>query len=203
MMTVYRTKRSPQPSWRKLSSGLLSCLLSLAACSGQMSNQPKLEPLEPSTFFEEGAGSRALVPNTVARGQLRTDSHRYEGTVNGAPAEDFPFPVTLAVVERGRERYNIYCTPCHGYDGYGQGMIVVRGFSPPPSLHEERLRTAPPGYLFQVITNGIGVMYSYGDRVPPDDRWAIIAYIRALQLSQNQTLDAVPADERPQLEASE
>jgi mono/diheme cytochrome c family protein len=126
----------------------------------------------------------------------------YAGLENGTQATDFPFPVTSDVLARGQERYDIYCTPCHGYAGYGDGVIVQRGLTPPPSFHSDRLRAAPVGHFFDVITNGFGVMYSYGDRVQPEDRWAIAAYIRALQLSQDATLDDVPPDVQPTLQAA-
>jgi mono/diheme cytochrome c family protein len=187
---------------RALGFGLL--LLLLAGCGEQrMVEQAKYEVFEPSTFFDDGRSARDLVPNTVARGLARLDTHLYEGVVDGAPATTYPFPITPAVLERGQERYAIFCSPCHGYDGYGDGMIVQRGLSPPPSLHEERLRQVPPGYLFGVITNGIGTMYSYDYRVAPADRWAIIAYIQALQLSQNATIDDIPAEARQALQAVE
>lgn len=179
----------------------LLCLVAITACNG-MENQPKKEPLDPSTFYPDGMSARPIMPYTVARGQLDDDELFYTGLENGAPAEQFPFTVTDEVVVRGQERYNIFCTPCHGYAGYGDGMIVQRGLTPPPSFHSERMRLAPVGHFFGVITNGFGAMYSYGERIPPDDRWAIIAYVRALQLSQNATMDDVPADEVPALEAS-
>ncbi|MCC6456969.1 MAG: cytochrome c [Caldilineaceae bacterium] len=181
---------------------LLLCLLVLTGCNNGMEDQPKYEPFEASTFFDSGMSAQPLVANTVARGQLRADSHLYAGQVAGRPAEEFPFPVTAEIVARGQERYNIYCTPCHGYAGYGDGVIVQRGFSPPPSFHDERLRAATVGHFYSVITNGFGTMYSYADRITPEDRWAIIAYVRALQLSQNATMDDVPADEQPALEAA-
>jgi mono/diheme cytochrome c family protein len=168
-----------------------------------MADQPKFEPYEPNPFFADGASARQLAANTVARGQLRSDSLLYEGLENGEPAQRFPFPITMEVLARGQERYNIFCAPCHGYDGYGQGEIVQRGFSQPASFHEERLRNAPPGYYFAVITNGFGRMYSYAGRVKPEDRWAITAYIEALQISQSATLEDVPPEERARLEASE
>jgi mono/diheme cytochrome c family protein len=175
--------------------------LLLAGCNQyqRMADQPKYETFDPSTFFEDGNASRDLVPNTVARGLAWTDVHLYEGIVDGGPATTYPFPITQEVLLRGQERYNIYCTPCHGYDGYGDGIVVQRGLSPPPSLHEERLRLSPPGYMYGVITNGIGAMYSYAARVNPEDRWAIVAYIQVLQLSQNATLEDVPAEERQTL----
>lgn len=178
-------------------------LLLLSGCAGQrMVQQAKFEPLEANPFFDDGRASRDLVPNTVARGLARTDTHLYEGVMDGAPATSYPFAITPAVLERGRERYAIFCTPCHGYAGYGDGIVVQRGLTPPPSLHDERLRAAPPGYLFTVITDGIGAMYSYKARVPPEDRWAIIAYIQALQLSQHGAPEDLPAEERQRLDAA-
>jgi mono/diheme cytochrome c family protein len=189
-----------------LSSGfltlLLCLLLLLTGCSNGMEVQPKYEPLAPSEFFEDGASARPLTPNTVARGLLMSDTLLYEGRVDGALAQEFPFPVTAEVMARGQERYNIFCSPCHGYSGYGDGRIVQRGLTPPPSFHNDRLRSVPDGYFFEVITNGFGAMYNYGDRVQPEDRWAIIAYVRALQLSQNATLEDVPAEMRAELEAA-
>jgi mono/diheme cytochrome c family protein len=182
--------------------GLLFCLILLAACSNGMDDQPKYEPYEASTFFDNGMSARPHVPNTVARGQLDADSLLYAGQVDGAPAAEFPFPITSEVLARGQERYNIYCTPCHGYAGYGDGVVVQRGFSPPPSFHSERLRILPVGHIFDVITNGIGAMYSYGDGITPEDRWAIIAYMQALQLSQNATLEDVPPEVQPTLQAA-
>jgi mono/diheme cytochrome c family protein len=179
---------------------LLITLMVLAACNG-MEVQPKYQPLQASTFFANGASARPVVPNTVARGQAITDTLLYEGMDKGAPATEFPFPVTDEVLARGQARFNIFCTPCHGYSGYGDGIVVQRGLTPPPSFHTDRLRKAPVGYFFNVITNGFGTMYSYADRVPPEDRWAIIAYIRALQLSQNATLNDVPPDVKPTLQA--
>jgi len=188
--------------WLRSVAFLLALLL-VAGCSNNgMDDQPKYEPYEASNLFENGMSARPIVENTVARGQLNANTLLYAGQTEGTLATDFPFPVTSEVVARGQERYGIYCAPCHGYAGYGDGMIVQRGFSPPPSFHQQRLRDLPVGYYFQVITNGIGRMYSYGDRIQPQDRWAIIAYIRALQLSQNATMDAVPAEIQPTLEAS-
>ncbi|CAN5767360.1 cytochrome c [soil metagenome] len=183
--------------------GLFCCLLFLIACGNpEMKDQKKYEPLEPSTFYPDGKSARELMPNTVARGDLRTDTLLYAGLENGKLAETFPFTITQGVLARGQQRYNIFCAPCHGYDGYGKGMIVQRGFSPPPSFHQDNLRNAPIGHFFDVITNGFGAMYSYGDRVPPGDRWAIIAYIRALQLSQNAKLSDVPPEAKTTLDAS-
>ncbi|MCB0107304.1 MAG: cytochrome c [Caldilineaceae bacterium] len=180
--------------------GLLLSTLLLTSCAGRMVSQAKYEPLEASTFFVDGKSARDLVPNTVAQGQNWMDPLLETGLEDGVPATRFPFPVTADVLQRGQERYDIFCTPCHGIDGYGDGIVVDRGFTPPPSYHSERLRNAPPGYFFDVITNGFGTMYSYGDRVSPADRWAIIAYIQALQRSQNATMADVPPDERAGLE---
>jgi len=183
----------------KVFRGILLCCLFLAACEQQMADQPKYEPLETSTLFADGRSSRPLIPGTVARGHLKTDEHLYTGQSGGALADTFPFLVTREILERGRERYNIFCAPCHDHVGNGRGMIVQRGFQPPPSFHIDRLREAPVGYFFTVITNGFGAMYDYAARIPPRDRWAIIAYIRALQLSQRTLLADVPAEERERL----
>lgn len=179
---------------------LVLCVLCLAACQQEMANQPKYKPYSASTFFADGRAARPLEEGTVARGQLRTDTHFYSGKVDGKLATTLPLPVTRALLTRGRERYNIYCTPCHDAIGSGQGMVVRRGFRRPPSYHIDRLREAPIGHFFDVMTNGFGVMANYAAQVPPGDRWAIAAYIRALQLSQHATLAEVPADQRRQLQ---
>jgi mono/diheme cytochrome c family protein len=239
----------------------LICLLGTTACSREMRQQPRHDPLEFSAFFPDNRASRDPVPGTVARGQLRDDPLLFMGGVGmeqegalrdipgqtgqqgqagqveqvgqqdqegqagqeeqaeqvgqqGQPGEEaqalqagqiagvdlFPFEVTEEVLWRGQERYNIYCMPCHGHVGDGDGMIVRRGFPAPPSLHINRLREAPAGHLFDVITNGWGAMPPYNHQIPPRDRWAIVAYLRALQLSQNATLDDVPAEERGTLQ---
>jgi mono/diheme cytochrome c family protein len=174
-------------------------VLLLSACRLDMHVQPKYKPLAPTSFFDDGRSERPVVPGTVARGHLQIDEQLYTGKVNGALAETFPFPITRQDLARGRERFNIFCSPCHGRLGDGQGMIVQRGFPPPPSYHQDRLQQAPVGHFFDVITNGYGRMYSYASRVPPEDRWRIIAYIRALQLSQHATINDVPGEEREQL----
>jgi mono/diheme cytochrome c family protein len=165
-----------------------------------MHDAPSYDPLQETTFFNNGAASRMLVANTVARGQLREDEHFYTGKVNGEPAAEFPMPITPAMMARGQERFNVFCSPCHGRTGMGNGMIVQRGFRQPPSFHEERLRNAPVGYFFDVMTNGFGAMQDYAAQVPPADRWAIAAYIRALQLSQRATVADVPPDRRGELD---
>jgi len=168
----------------------------VAGCRQDMHVQPRYEPEDPSTFFADGRSERPPVEGTVARGQLRTDELLYTGRVNGAVADLFPFAITASNLSRGRERYNIYCSPCHDYTGSGNGMIVQRGFPSPPSFHIERLRQAPAGHFFEVMTNGFGLMYSYASRVSPDDRWRIAAYIRALQLSQHGSAGDVPESQR-------
>ena len=177
---------------------LLGILLALG-CRQQMADQPRYNPLAPSAFFADGQSARPLVPGTVARGQLRDATPLYTGKSGAAFVDTFPLPVTRAVLARGQERYNIYCAPCHDRLGTGDGMIVRRGFRRPPSFHLDRLREAPVGYYFDVITQGFGAMQDYAAQIPPRDRWAIIAYIRALQLSQHATLAEVPAAEREKL----
>ncbi len=177
---------------------LLGCLFFIS-CQQDMARQPSYRPFAPSTFFADGRSARHLVPGTVARGQLKTDTHLYAGQANGKLVDTFPFPVTRAVLERGQERYNIYCSPCHGRIGNGEGIVVQRGFQRPASFHIDRLREAPVGYFFNAITNGFGTMYDYAARIKPADRWAIVAYIRALQFSQHATLADVPAEEQRRL----
>jgi cytochrome c553 len=174
--------------------------LALVACRQDMHDTPRYEPLEATTFFANGQSERQPVVNTVARGQLHEDRHLEEGIVDGKPAETFPMPVTEEVIRRGQERFNVFCSPCHGRTGYGNGMIVQRGFRQPPSYHEDRLRNAPVGYFFDVMTHGFGAMQDYSAQVPVADRWAIAAYIRALQLSQRATMDDVPEGRRAELD---
>jgi mono/diheme cytochrome c family protein len=178
-------------------------LCATTGCRQDMHDQPKYESFEASTFFPDGRASRPMVPGTVARGQLREDTHLYEGKVAGKPAGTFPFPIDLKTIERGQQRYNIYCSPCHDQVGNGDGMVVRRGLRPPPSYHIDRLRQASPGYLYDVISNGFGAMQDYAAQIPVRDRWAIVAYVRALQLSQNATLADVPEVERQNLRTEE
>jgi mono/diheme cytochrome c family protein len=193
--------RSNSP-WIK--AGLMAILLLALAGCYDMRDQPRYNPLDPSEFFLDGRSARSLVPGTVPRGQMAEEDYFFTGQdAEGQYVDDFPFELTREVLDRGQERYDIFCSPCHGLDGYGQGMIVQRGFSPPPSFHSERLRQAPAGYYFDVITNGFGRMYPYAYQVPVDDRWAIIAYVRALQLSQFATEQDVPPEELPGLEETE
>lgn len=178
---------------------LALCVLLIAGCRQRMTDQPKYKPYAASPFFEDGRSARPLPDGTVARGYLRADELLYSGKIAGKVAEVMPFAVTRPLLERGQERFNIYCSPCHDRVGTGQGMVVRRGFRRPPSFHIDRLRTAPIGHLVDVMTNGFGVMPDYAAQVPPPDRWAIAAYIRALQLSQHTKLADIPADARQQL----
>lgn len=173
----------------------------LAGCRLDMHIQPKYTTDKPTTFFGDGRSERPRVPGTVAHGEWHGDDLLDTGLIDGRPGDAFPFPVTAKDLARGRARYNIYCAPCHDYNGTGRGMIVLRGFQQPPSLEMDRLRQAPVGHFFEVITDGFGAMYSYASRVSPEDRWRIAAYIRALQLSQHATIADVPADQRKKLEA--
>ncbi len=173
----------------------------LGACRQGMYDQAKYEPLEGSPFFADGRASRPLVDGTVPVGGLDRDNVKLAWKSGEKFATDFPVPVNKALLLRGQERFNIYCAVCHGASGYGNGMVVQRGFPPPPSFHEDRLRQAAPGYFVDVMTNGYGKMYAYSDRVTLEDRWAIAAYVRALQRSQNGSINDVPAADRPALEA--
>jgi len=156
-----------------------------------MANQPKNRPLSPSDFFADGRSGRPLIENTVARGSIADDT-----LVVPKDSNVFPLPVNWALLERGEERYNIFCSPCHGLQGDGNGMIAMRGMKRPPTYHQDRLRQSSTGYFYDVITNGFGQMYGYSAQIPPRDRWAIIAYIRALQLSRNAKVAELPADLR-------
>jgi mono/diheme cytochrome c family protein len=170
--------------------------LSGAACRQDMHDQPKYKPLRESPFFGDERSARPLVTGTVARGQLHDDQLLETGKVGKADAGVFPFPVDAAVMARGHERYDIFCSPCHGRTGTGDGMIVRRGYRRPPSYHDDRLRNAPVGHFIDVMTNGFGAMPDYADQVSARDRWAIAAYIRALQLSEHATIADVPERER-------
>jgi len=178
---------------------LLPALVLSAGCRQDMHDQPRYEPLEENAFFDDGRASRPKIDGTVARGQLRLDPHLYEGRAadgSGAWVTSFPFEVDAAGLDRGQQRYDIFCSVCHDRTGSGNGMVVQRGFKRPPSMHEQRLRDAQVGYIFDVITNGYGAMPDYRSQIPARDRWLIAAYLRALQLSQNATPEDVPADQR-------
>jgi mono/diheme cytochrome c family protein len=205
-------------------------LFLLSACQQKMADQPAYRPLEPSQFFKDGMSARPLVPGTVPRGHLRSDTHLFGGKRKFTPEEaraaalvaagnqnilavlglaalqetdvdTFPFPVAAEVLKRGQERYTIFCAVCHDAVGSGNGKIVQRGYTAPPSYHIPRLRDAPVGHFYEVITKGYGSMPDYRAQVPPRDRWAIIAYIRALQLSQHAPLKDLPAEDRKHLPA--
>jgi mono/diheme cytochrome c family protein len=167
--------------------------LVFSGCRQDMHDQPKYIPLRQSAFFNDARSARPVVEGTVARGQLREDELMYTGKVKGEDAALFPMRVDAAVMARGQQRFNIYCSPCHGRTGQGDGMVVRRGYRRPPSMHQDRLRNAPVGHFFDVMTNGFGAMPDYASQIKAEDRWAIIAYIRALQLSEH----AAPADVPP------
>jgi len=177
--------------------------LAFVACRQDMHNQAKYQPNEVSDFFADGQANRPPVPGTVARGWLREDPHLYRGIgPDGAFATTLPMPLSRDLVERGHERFEIFCSPCHGRTGDGRGMIVQRGFKQPASFHDARLVGMPYGYFFDVMTNGFGEMSSYASQVPVEDRWAIASYLRTLQLSRRVPIDQLSDAERRQLEAS-
>lgn len=182
----------------------MACAATLLFFSGgcrylkqDMANQPKTLPFSPSDFFEDGRSERPLLENTVARGSIADDALFVPKDSNA-----LPLPVNKELLERGQERYKIFCTPCHGLQGDGNGMISMRGMKHPPSFHQDRLRQAPNGYFFDNITNGFGAMYGYSAQIPPRDRWAIIAYVRALQLSRNARVADLPSELREKLNQS-
>jgi cytochrome c553 len=184
---------------------LALCLLGLAALAGcrqDMHDQAKFQALERNDFFADHRASRPLVAGTVPRGQLRDDAAFFTGVgADGAVVGRVPLSVDRSLLERGRERYNIFCAPCHDRVGTGNGMIVQRGYKQPKSFHEARLRDVADGYFFQAMSNGFGVMPSYAAQVPAADRWAIVAYLRALQLSQAAPVGELSAGERAEVEA--
>jgi hypothetical protein len=179
---------------------LAPMLMGLAGCGNtlrqDMANQPRQNPLSPSDFFPDGRSERPVVENTVVRGAVAEDALFVAKDSNA-----FPLQVNLELLERGQERYAIYCSPCHGLQGDGNGMVAMRGMKHPPSFHDQRLRHEPNGYFYDVITNGFGAMYSYSAQIPVRDRWTIVAYLRALQLSRNAQVAELPAAEREKLMA--
>ena len=176
------------------------CGLVFAGCENtlrqDMANQPRQNPLSPSEFFADGRSERPALENTVVRGSVQDDS-----LIVPKDSNAFPLPVTEELLERGQQRYGIFCTPCHGIQGDGMGMVAMRGMKHPPSYHQERLRNVPNGYLYDVVANGFGAMYGYSAQIPPRDRWAIVAYLRALQLSRNAPVGQLPAELREKLMA--
>lgn len=178
---------------------VLVVLLLATGCRYDMQNEPKSIPLRESMFFKNGSSARDLVQDTVARGTVDDDAAFYTGRNGTTEVDTLPFPLTAEVLDRGQQRFNIYCTPCHDMTGSANGMIVRRGYKQPPSYHIDRLRAAPIGHFFYVMTNGFGAMPDYKVQIMPRDRWAIAAYIRALQLSQHATLADVPQGDRQKL----
>lgn len=172
---------------RKAAAVLLLALPAISACRQDMHNQPKYRPLRGTAFFADGSSARPLVEGTVARGLLHADEAFYTGKLNGALVREMPLPVDAALVARGQERFNIFCAPCHGATGQGNGMVVQRGYRPPTTFHDPRLRQAEAGHFFDVMTNGFGAMPDYRQQVSPRDRWAIVSYVRALQLAHGGT----------------
>lgn len=170
-------------------------LLTAAGCRQDMHDAPRYDPLEASDLFTNGSSVRPLVPGTVPRGQLNDDAFLHTGKgPDGLPVTAFPFAITHGELDRGQDRYNVYCAPCHGRTGEGNGMVVQRGYRQAQSMHIDRLKLAPVGYFYDVITNGFGVMPDYRTQIPVEDRWKIIAYVRALQLSRTATTVDMPAD---------
>ena len=185
---------------RSLTIAIGVCALVFVGCGGtlrqDMANQPRQNPLSPATFFADGRSERPLLDNTVVHGSLAEDDLFVPKDSNA-----FPLPLTQQLVERGKERYTIFCTPCHGLQGDGMGMVTLRGMKHPPSYHQDRLRNVPNGYLFDVITNGFGAMNGYSAQVAPRDRWAIVAYVRALQVSRNAHVADLPTSLKEKLMA--
>jgi Cytochrome C oxidase, cbb3-type, subunit III len=194
MSSAWPLRLSTQLLWLTC---VAAAIFMIAGCDHlhqDMGNQPKNKPLSPSDFFADGRSVRTPVENTVSRSS--TDNDQLMVTKDST---NFPMPVNDALLERGQERYRIFCSPCHGIQGDGNGMIVMRGMKRPPTYHQDRLRQAPNGYIYDVITNGFGQMYNYAAQVPPQDRWAIVAYVRALQLSRNAKVTDLPAEDRGKL----
>jgi hypothetical protein len=190
------------PSWTRFCGPWLALIFLtagvalLGGCRQDMADQPKAKPLSPSGFFADGRSERPVVENTVAHGSIADDELFLPKDSNA-----FPLTVTQELLERGQDRYRIFCTPCHGLQGDGNGMIAMRGMKHPPTFHQDRLRQVPNGYLFDVVTNGFGAMLGYSAQISPRDRWAIIAYFRALQFSRNAPASELPGELRDQLNA--
>jgi mono/diheme cytochrome c family protein len=208
-------KNSPSPRCESASNGeraavrwfsflyfLFSIFVLTTGCRRDMFNQPKSKPLGESDFSPNGSESRPLPPHTVTRGDLKSDEAFYTGMIGTNLVTTFPIPITREILQRGQQRFEISCVPCHGETGEGNGIVQQRGFPAPPSYHIERLRDVPVGHFFDVMTRGYGVMFSQAERVTPEDRWAIAAYIRALQLSENAKLANVPTNEIVKLNAT-
>ena len=199
-------QRHPEPRRRRRIWAVVFIAVWVAACQRtgpsvqQMGLQPKYDPLVPSDFFADGMSARPRLPGTIARGEANIDPYFETGKINGQDGDGFPFPVTGEVMARGHERFDIYCSPCHGRLGDGAGMIPSRGFRRPPSFHTATLRAAKTGHFFDVMTNGFGAMPSYRIQIPARDRWAIVSYIRALQMTDAATINDVPPADRGRLQ---
>jgi len=195
-----RTEHLPSRRFARAARVASAAILLCAGCRQDMHDQPRYTAFKPSTFFGDGSSARVPVAGTVARGDLRDDELLYTGKQGEEPAKVFPFPIDDAVMSHGRERFDVYCSPCHGRTGAGDGMVVQRGFTRPPSIITGRLLEEPPGHFFEIISNGFGAMPDHAAQINVRDRWAIIAYIRALQLAANATIDDVPPAERARLQ---
>ena len=191
-------RRPVAPSPRRLVAVAIPLILFAVACRQDMQDQPKYKPLAPSRFFSDGKSARQLVAGTAP---YSPEGKATPPMTDVSKMTALPFALTPQVMDRGQGRFNIYCSPCHGRLGYGNGMVVQRGFRAPPSYHIDRLRQAPLGHFYGVMTDGFGAMPSYADKVAPDDRWAVAAYIRALQLSQHATINEAPPEERAKLQS--
>jgi len=196
----YRTPHTANRPRYAIAAQVILLVVALCGCRQEMYDQPKYKPLGESRFFADRRASRALPEGTVPRGWLRSDQKLYEGKEGHDLTATLPVPLTPELLAHGRERFNIYCSPCHDRTGGGHGMVVRRGYQPPPSFHIDRLREAPVGHFFDVMTNGLGAMPDYASQVPVSDRWAIAAYVKALQLSQHAPLSDVPGDRREELD---
>jgi mono/diheme cytochrome c family protein len=192
-------RMSQRPRLHLLRLAWLPLCLLLTACHVDMYDQPRYTANQPSEFFADGRAMRPPPANTVAMGSFDDQSAMFTGRLNGELAVELPMELTADLLERGQTRYNAFCAPCHGLTGEGNGVAAYRGGMPVPTLHNDRLRTVAIGYYFDVITNGINRMYSYANRIPAEDRWAVAAYVRALQLSQNANADDLNPEERQQL----
>lgn len=194
------TRAPRQHSTRWIVAAIAHALL-VAGCHRDMYDQPRLDTLESSTFFKDGRAARPRVPGTVVYQAPWPGDVRYTGRAQGELATEIPLEVNAALLKRGRQRFEIFCSNCHSRTGDGDGMIVQRGYTQPPTFHSDRLRRAPVGHLFEVMTNGFGVMPSYATQTSADDRWAIAAYVRALQWSRHATVEDLTPEQRTRLEA--
>jgi mono/diheme cytochrome c family protein len=181
---------------------IFGALLCATACRQDMQDQPKYKPLAEDRFFADGRSARPIPAGTIARDELNDDDALHTGEANGTFLASIPVPVNVELLRRGRDRFDIYCSPCHGRLGDGNGMVAQRGLRAPANFHTDRLRSVPPGYIYQVITNGYGAMGDYDDQIPVNDRWAIVAYVRALQLSRNANVNEVPASAQAEMDGN-